>query len=263
MAAKPLNELYWVEDLLEKTDYLKKPMFGGFAFYLNDKIILALFEGDGETKYKDKDYHFEIWHGCLFPLERENHALALKQFPFLVQHPVLTKWLYLPLKTENFEDLTTKIIRQIIKPDSFWGVIPKPKNKKSKSSNQVKKINKKSLVVRSEKVNMKTPQMFRDLPLNLEKASAFKNIADFKNLGPESEKSFKAAGIKTPQQFLKLGWQKAWFKLAQFNIKNAHTMYGYALIGALENKEWNALSEDEKQLAKDFSKQIKKKLLKK
>ena len=257
MATKPLSELYWVEDLLDRTSYVRKPMFGGFGFYLNDRMILALFEGDGESTYKGKDYHFEIWHGCLFPIEREYHPQALKQFPFLVPHPVLSKWLYLPLKTENFEDLTSKIIRQILKPDSYWGVIPKAKSTKAQ------KILKKTEMKSSEKINMKVPQMFRDEPLSTEKAATFKKISDFKNLGPESEKHFKAAGIKSPHQFIQLGWQKTWFKLAQNNKKHAHTLYGYALIAALQNKDWGALTENEKQQAKDYAKEIKLKLFRK
>ena len=97
--------------------------------------------------------------------------------------------------------------------------------------------------------------MFSDEPAEQVLQTAVK-ISDLKNLGEVSERSFHRAGIKTAQQFIKMGWKKAMIKLIAIDPKNRHTMYAYALIGALANKEWNGLSEKEKQEAKDFTKSL-------
>ena len=115
----------------------------------------------------------------------------------------------------------------------------------------------KELTQKSSRINMKVPSMFRDEPAKqvLNKA---KKISDLKNLGPETEKSFENAGIKTAQQFIKLGWKKAMIKLVNSNPKHRHSILAYALIGALTNIEWNAISEKEKLEAREFVKGLKK-----
>jgi hypothetical protein len=97
--------------------------------------------------------------------------------------------------------------------------------------------------------------MFSDEPAADALSKATK-ISDLKNLGPTAEKSFHKAGIKTPKQFIALGWQKTLLKLAKVNPKNLHAIYGYALIGALTNKEFSHISEEEKQAARDFTKSL-------
>lgn len=94
------------------------------------------------------------------------------------------------------------------------------------------------------------PRMFQDEPAELKLKSA-KKISDLKNLGPSSEVGFAKAGI-TLNLFKKHGWQWAMKKLHKSNPKNLHTMYAYALIGALKNQEWNAISDAEKKEAKEF-----------
>ena len=165
LMAKSPKELIWIEsDILYRTDYLRKNMFGGFGYYLGQKIFMAIFENEGDFVFKDKTYNFEIWRGCLFPIEKEFHAKALQKFLFLFSHPVLKKWLYLPLNTENFDDCVIQILRDVIKPNSFWGVIVKPK-----------KLQKKLVTEKSKKTknisaqDMRTPKMFSDLPLESKK----------------------------------------------------------------------------------------------
>lgn len=145
--AKEISFQHWVEDLLP-IGYLRKPMFGGRAYYLNEKLILTIFENPGDRQYKDKIADFDIWNGCLFPAEREHHAEIIKKFPQLFNHPILGKWLYAPQDTEDFEDLVTKIIRQIPGRLDIFGVKVKPK--------KIKKAKKQS------RLNMKKPSLFND-----------------------------------------------------------------------------------------------------
>lgn len=95
------------------------------------------------------------------------------------------------------------------------------------------------------------PLMFRDESA-AERFRQAKKISDLKNLGPETEKQFAKAGIKTVQQFQKLGWQGTIKKLVKANPKHLHSMYAYAIIGALENVEFNMISEANKKAAREF-----------
>ena len=191
----------------------------------------------------------------MFPAEKEHHEKLLSQFPFLVNHSVLPKWLYLSLNDENFEDHAKKVVRELARPQTLWGTIPDRKKKADqKATGKVKKIK----IEKIEKVSaedMRKPRMFRDESL-AEKMDKLKTIQDFKNFGPATEKIFLQAKIKTPAQFISLGWKKTFAKLVEVNPKHNHSLFGYAIIGALENKEWNAISEDLKKEAQSFAKEL-------
>jgi hypothetical protein len=103
MAKEPF-ELKWIQDLLPAQTYIRRSMFGGFAYYRGESLVLALFES------KDSQ-----WQGVLFPIEREFHSRALETFPFLAPHSILSKWLYLPMANENFEDQVQEVIRAVKK----------------------------------------------------------------------------------------------------------------------------------------------------
>ncbi len=155
--AKDLNDLKWVEEFLPSGTF-RRPMFGGFGYYLEEKMILAAFEGSSEDRtYREKTFPFALWLGCLFPAEKENHNLILGKFPFLIPHPVLPKWLYLPLQTENFESLAEDLFKELKRKTSLFGVIPKKKSKKSKTG----KGSPKAQLI---KIDTRKPQMFQDAP---------------------------------------------------------------------------------------------------
>lgn len=244
--AKEPQQLKWIESLLPEDEYRRKGMFGGFAYYVHDKIVLLMFENPGERSYRSQQYDFEIWNGCMFPVEKEFQGKALEKFPFLISHPILPKWLYLPLETEGFDDMVADVLAQAIKPTSFWGSIPK-----SKTQKKAKSVSAKNLAKISEKIDTRTPRMFGDEPAEQTLAAA-QRISDLKNMGPVTEEVFKKAGIKTAPQFIKMGWKKAMIQLVKSNPKNRHTIFAYVLIGALTNKEWNRLSDEEKIEARDF-----------
>lgn len=249
--AKEPQELKWVESLLPEEGYRRKSMFGGFAYYIDEKMVLAMFESPGgDQTYKGIKYKFELWNGCMFPVDHEFQEKALKRFPFLVSHPILPKWLYLPLNTENFEDLVTDVMAQAIKPTGFWGTIPKGKAKRGRTVKKSSKDKASSKEI-PEKIDTRTPRMFSDEPVALALQNA-ERISDLKNLGPTAERQFQKAGIKTAKKFIELGWKKSLLKLIKANPKNRHSIFAYTLIGALENKEWNRISEDAKQEARNF-----------
>lgn len=249
--AKSPQELHWIEDLLPEDQYRRKSMFGGFAYYMDDRLFMVTFESKGQKKYKGQNFDYELWEGCMFPVEKEHHPEVLQKFPFLIVHPILGKWLYVPTDTEGFEELVTDVLKQALKPHGNWGTI---KNKPSKKD----VLKDKSL----DKIDTRTPRMFSDEPAEDRMAKA-KKISDLRNLGPTAEARFHKAGIKTPQQFNKLGWKKTLEKMVKIDRKTLHTMWAYTLIGALTNRDWNILTEAEKQESKEFVKALKKSLDKK
>lgn len=129
MKASP-HHLLWIEELLPE-DFVRKPMFGGFAYYWNQKIMLVVFEKPGDKEHRGQIYPFDLWDGCLFPLERDHHPEATRLFSDLIPHPVLPKWFYLPTATEGFDEVVGEILREMKRPISIWGVTPQKKKKKS------------------------------------------------------------------------------------------------------------------------------------
>lgn len=251
--AKELQSLFWIEELLPK-EHVRKSMFGGFAYYLQEKLILVMFESTGNKTYKNKKYKFEIWNGCMFPAEREHHEEICGKYPFLINHPVLPKWLYLPLETESFEDLAEAVLRELRRRNPVFGTIPKGK----------KKTAKKSLSAKAEKVSvadMRKPRMFRDEPAE-ERLKTAKKISDLRNFGPTTERHFSEIGIRTVSQFTKLGWKKVFEKLSRKNPKSCHAMYAYAMIGALQNRDFGQISESDKAEARQWAAQVRQKLKK-
>lgn len=245
---KELLSLQWVEDLLPR-NHRRKAMFGGLAYYVDDLMILALFEDS-------KD-----WNGCLFPVEREHHEDVMKLFPELSPHKILGKWLYLPMQTENFESIAENIIdrmkKEVLKGSGMFGVIPAKKKPKT-----TKKEKDPLAGIDYKRMDTRRPKMFADeAPEKIfEKA---KSIADLKNLGPQTDKHFKKAGIKTVDAFVKMGWQKAFTKMVKVNPKLRHTLYAYALIGALRNIDMFHITEAEKVEAKALNAALKPKAEKK
>lgn len=243
--AKALVHLNWIENLLPE-NFARKHMFGGFGYYVEGRIVLAVFESEGDRTYKNQSFNFDLWNGCLFPTEREHHRIIKQGFPQLIPHPILSKWLYLPLQTENFDSNVEEILQEIRRRSKLFGVMPKlKKSKKVKIS-----------TLKNEKVNALKPQMFSDEPAR-ERIQKAQKISDLKNLGPASEMEFCKAGIKTVNQFIKLGWKKAMIKLVAANPKNRHSVFAYALIGALSNVYWARIPESKKTEAKKFTASLK------
>jgi hypothetical protein len=241
-----MNSLLWIEDLLPD-GILRKPMFGGLAYYIDGRLVLALFEKTNDRSYRGKNYDFELWFGCLFPVERSDHAELLRRFPFLRPHPILGKWLYLPFESEDFEGLVRKILVEIRRNSPLFGVVPPLKKKSGTRAG-------KSFTVGA--IDTKTPRMFSDQPVKMRLATA-RRISDLKNLGPSSEKEFARAGINSVAEFFKLGWKKTMKKLVEAHPKNRHSLFAYALIGALTNQIWHKISDEEKQGAQRFVKSLK------
>ena len=113
------NHLKWLAEPLEdEPSLIRKPMFGALAYYLRGKLVLVLSD------------RMPPWKGVLLPTEREFHPALISDFPALAPHPILGKWLYLPVDSEDFESIAADIVQAISEGDPRIGVEPKPKKKK-------------------------------------------------------------------------------------------------------------------------------------
>lgn len=125
-----------------------------------------------------------------------------------------------------------------------------------KSKQKSRKSNK------DEFIDTRFPRMFSEENAKARLAQA-QSITDLKNLGPSSEKEFHRAGIKSAQQLLKMGWVKAYIQLVRHNPRNCHSMFAYAIIGAVQNIEWNRISIEEKHQAQKLSAELRVKITRK
>jgi hypothetical protein len=119
MATKRTFRYTWLwEQFEDRADYIRKHMFGAQAVYLSGRLMFLVSERP------------EPWGGLICPTEREQHASLLADFPFLSNHPVLGKWLYLTAAGDNFDDDAQQIIEAILRGDKRFGVEPPLKRQK-------------------------------------------------------------------------------------------------------------------------------------
>lgn len=138
MATKDLlgefSQSYLFEDFLEEDEFFYKKMFGCLAIYFRGLMVCMIAEDSDQHEWNGKKYKFPLWNGLLFPTERVHHESLIKDFPALFSHPVLGKWLYLPMLGEEYEQTCQKLIERIRKGDPRLGILPGTrKRKKSKA----------------------------------------------------------------------------------------------------------------------------------
>lgn len=122
---------------LEMSDGLIfKSMFGGLAVYSEGLMKFTLAESEGDNEWKGNRYDFPIWNGLLVCTEHAHQESLVADFPGLISHPVLPKWLYLPLLEDEseFRDTARALIHAALKKDPRIGIVPKKKSKKKKKS---------------------------------------------------------------------------------------------------------------------------------
>ena len=115
------------EFVLEELDRVHprvRPMFGCYAIYVGEKLVLIL------RQRKDHTDDNGVW----IATPREHHESLKKQFPCMRSIRLLgtveTVWQYIPVDEDDFEELVLKACELIRKGDARIGKIPKPKKKK-------------------------------------------------------------------------------------------------------------------------------------
>ncbi|MEZ4872355.1 MAG: hypothetical protein R2827_08950 [Bdellovibrionales bacterium] len=139
MKKKKEFSLMWVcEPFADDPSYFSKRMFGGLAIYVFDKMQMVFMESPGDFEWKGEVFDFEIWNGLMVCTSREFHESLKQDFSYLVNHPVLGKWLYLPMTDESFESTAEGVAEAIVRGDERIGIIPgqkkRPKKKTSKKA---------------------------------------------------------------------------------------------------------------------------------
>lgn len=138
-----LNNLLWIEELLPP-ETESAPKNGGMAYFLDMKLIMILVEKRaGGYEHKGVSYPFELWNGCILPVEYKKQSAFFLKFSFLENHPANKDWLYIPADSENFEDEVKQFIREITKRNPLLGTAVKftgmPKAKETSTEETSKK----------------------------------------------------------------------------------------------------------------------------
>lgn len=204
---------HFFEDLESEGTFYCKKFFGGLAIYVFGKMVAFLCDHPGDKEWRGKKFKFEIWNGCLIPSHREHHELLLNELPGTSVHPVLGKWLYLPMSSPHFELSMFRLLEMIDKKNVLIGIEPEVKSRRRSTTKK---------------------------PKDLKKL----RISQMMNLGPAVEKDFNAIGIHSADQIVKLGPEKAFIKMLEGRVKQkrsakcCNAVYLYSLYGAIHNVHW-------------------------
>lgn len=118
---KPVPFNFVIENLYA-LDPIIKSMFGAYAIYVGNKIVLIL------RDKKDED------SGVWIATTPEHHASLKKDFPSMRSIKIFgtgeSGWQVLPMDADDFESSVNQVCDLIIKGDKRIGKIPKPKKKK-------------------------------------------------------------------------------------------------------------------------------------
>lgn len=76
-------------------------------------------------------------------------------------------------------------------------------------------------------------------------------LSSMMNIGKEIEKKLTTVGIDSSEKLIGLGAKQAFCKLKE-RYPNVCLVHLYTLEGAIENTEFNSLSEDKKKELKEF-----------
>lgn len=126
-------------------------MFGGLAVYLHGRMMMVIAESPGDREYRGEKFSFDIWNGIMLPMERSSHDSLQREFPDLVSHPVLGKWLYLPMTSPAFEYHIERIAQLMKLDDLRFGVYPKPRGERKSKKKVSKKKSKKKKVIKNKR----------------------------------------------------------------------------------------------------------------
>lgn len=137
---KPLiDSLFWIEELLPQGIQMV-PRYGGQAYFLDEHMVLILVEhAERAYEHKGVTYPFDLWKGCIFPIQQKKQNAFFLKYLFLENHPVNKDWLYIPLESEYFEEEVKQMLKEISKRNPLLGIplklerTKKPQSAASKS----------------------------------------------------------------------------------------------------------------------------------
>jgi hypothetical protein len=105
----------WIfQAFVEHRTFFTKSMFGGLAAYLFERQMLLLVEPTKSGRW--------TWHGVLVCTDYEHHASLQAEFPALLPHDVLRKWLFIDSAHEDFESTMEAVAKQVARNDPRFGI---------------------------------------------------------------------------------------------------------------------------------------------
>ena len=108
----------WILDAFdEHPTFSTKRMFGGLAAYLFERQMLLLVEPT-----KSGRWH---WPGVLVCTDHKHQAAIRAEFPALMQHEGLRKWLFIDSTHEDFESTMEAVANRVANNDPRFGILPK------------------------------------------------------------------------------------------------------------------------------------------
>jgi hypothetical protein len=121
-------ETEWIlEGFAGHRTFFTKRMFGGLAAYLFERQILLLVEPTKSGRW--------TWHGVLVCTDFEHHASIQAEFPALMPHEFLRKWMFIDSSHEDFESTMEEVAKRVAGNDPRFGIVPrnsKPRRRKHK-----------------------------------------------------------------------------------------------------------------------------------
>lgn len=116
----------WIFQVFEDhASFFTKRMFGGLAAYLFGRQMMVLVEPTKTGRWK--------WHGVLICTEHAQHPSLIKEFPQLVPHHIVKKWLYIDSGHEDFEPTMERAAAAIARDDQRFGIEPRARKERAGS----------------------------------------------------------------------------------------------------------------------------------
>lgn len=109
----------WLWEPLEADPtFVLRPMFGTRAAYVGGKLALCF------------SARKEPWHGVLVATNHDDQPSLRRDFPALLPHPILPKWLYVPDSARDFERTATRLVEAVRRRDPRIGIVPKARKRR-------------------------------------------------------------------------------------------------------------------------------------
>lgn len=118
----------WILEAFDQhATFFTKRMFGGLAVYLFERQMLVLVEPTKSGRWN--------WHGVLVCTDYEHQPSIQVEFPALMPHEVLRKWLFVGSTHDDFESTMKAVAKHVARNDPRFGILPKSAKPRRKKKN--------------------------------------------------------------------------------------------------------------------------------
>ncbi len=100
-----------------EASFFTKRMFGGLAVYVFGRQMMVLVEPTKTGRWN--------WHGVLICTGHAEQQSIIEEFPALVAHEVLRKWLYIDTRHDEFERTMERVAGGMARDDQRFGIRPR------------------------------------------------------------------------------------------------------------------------------------------